>query len=71
MSKHYTREDVLADMRDIGNDWTEKVIDLKAGETAWSPLSDKWVFGGPGKVTYKNHPSGMDVIHEGTRKTYK
>jgi hypothetical protein len=63
---HYTHADIEAVAVEIGNNYRVATISLLAGDTAESMLSDKWNFGGPGKVEYLIHPTGWSVSPEST-----
>ncbi|CAM4326235.1 Minor tail protein [Nocardia ninae] len=69
---HYDWAQILASAEDLGEGWKKAVVVLKEGDSAHSPLSSKWDFQGAGEITYKIHPSGVDVsVGNGIRKSYK
>lgn len=58
---HYDLGLIMAEAEDLGEGHRKAVVNLKKGDTAASALSEKWVFAGPGTVTYWMHPSGWDI----------
>lgn len=52
---------ILEQAEDIGDGWKKFVAKLEKGDTAESGVSTKWVFAGPGQVTYLIHPSGWTI----------
>ena len=68
---HFSTEDIIARAVPIGEGWKKAEIELASGDTAVSPGSTKWVFLGPGTITYLIHPSGWDVTpSEHVSRTY-
>ncbi len=65
---HYNQAAVFELATDIGDGWRESVLTLAKDDTAWSALSSKWDFRGPGKVVYLIHRSGIEVRPDDTIK---
>lgn len=69
---HYTWAEILDLAHDIGDGYREAILALKEGETACSPLSNKWDFRGPGEIVYLIHPAEVCVTTSGQiSKAYK
>ena len=69
---HYDHQAIMDAGEDIGEGWKKAVITLGPEDSAYSAVSTKYDFKGPGEVTYMMHPSGWDVRpSEAVNKLYR
>lgn len=62
---HFDQSDILDRAEDIGNGWRRTTLDLGQDDSAYSGVSTKWEFRGPGRVDYLIHPSGWQISTAG------
>ncbi|MBM4654009.1 hypothetical protein GS896_27555 [Rhodococcus hoagii] len=58
---HYDQAAIMAAGEDLGQGWSKTVVKLDEGDTAYSGVSTKYDFRGPGEVAYMMHASGWNV----------
>ncbi|MDE8647639.1 hypothetical protein PXH69_21930 [Rhodococcus qingshengii] len=58
---HYDHQAIMDAGEDIGEGWKKAVITLAEGDSAYSGVSSKWDYSGPGVVVYRMHPSGWEI----------
>lgn len=69
--RHWNHDDILkAPGEDLGGDSRRVTLTLQPDDTAYSAVSTKYVWQGPGKVTYTIHTSGWDVTINGVTRRY-
>lgn len=68
---HYTSTDIVAQAEPAGNGWSKAVLKLAEGDTAYSGVSAKYDWRGPGTVTYMIHGSGWTITPEGVTRRHR
>lgn len=58
---HHSSTDITAAAEDIGEGWSRATVILRKGDTCHNPGSTKWVFAGPGTVTFAIHATGWGI----------